>query len=100
MKLQLLLTLLITAQFASAQYQIELSNDPYVELTGATDLSYDASQGGYYHAINFTFPVFRRVADLSSQPAVPSNGAYITPAGYFAVYEKPGYKNTIIFHCL
>lgn len=100
MKLQLLLTLLLTSQLTSAQYQVELSNEPYVELTGATELTYDASQGGYYHAVNLNFPVFRRTADLSLQPTVPSNGAYITPSGYFAVYEKPGYKNTIIFHCL
>lgn len=100
MKLKLLPFLLLLGNSVFGQYQVELSNETYTELTGATDLTYDPSQGGYYHAMNLTFPSFRRTADFSLQPSIPSLGAYITDKGYLAVYEKPGYLNTIVFHCL
>lgn len=92
----LLITLLITTRL-SAQYNVAMSTAPYADLTGATDLTYDPGQGGYYHGLPFTFPAFKRSADFSVQATVPSNGAYITPKGYIAVYEKPGYKNTIVY---
>jgi hypothetical protein len=100
MKTRCLLITLLIATRLSAQYNVVISTTPYTELTGATELTYDPGQAGYYHALPFTFPAFKRTADFSLQSAVPSNGAYITPKGYIAVYEKPGYKNTIVYQAL
>jgi hypothetical protein len=97
MKIKILLLVLFTATRALGQYNVVLSNETYANLTSGTELTYDATQAGYNHAIPFTFRAFQRTGDFSAQPSVPSNGAYITPKGYIAVYEKPGYANTIIF---
>lgn len=99
MKTKLLLFVLFTATRALGQYNVAMSNEPYADLAGGTELAYDAQQAGYYHAVPFTFRAFQREGDFSLQPSVPSNGAYITPKGYIAVYEKPGYANTIVFQC-
>ncbi len=81
---------------AQDSYVLTVTQGAYAELASATELIYSASDGGYYYADNFTFPVFKRQAAFKQQPSPPSNGAFLTAQGYIAIYEAPGYSNTIV----
>lgn len=99
MKLRLLI-LLATActklhGYAQDFYDMNVSNAAYTELTGATKLQYIAAEGGYYWSTNLTFPVLGKNAGFGQNINPPSNGAYLSQ-GYIAIYETPGYANTIV----
>lgn len=81
---------------AQNSYELTISNGTYTELTSPSELTYSASDGGYYYADNFTFPIFKRSAAFRQQSSPPSNGAFLTAQGYIAIYEAPGYTNTIV----
>jgi PKD repeat protein len=97
-KAALLTCLTIKASLGYAQYPVSVLSGTYSDLVGATVVTPNSSQQ-YYHALNFVFPTFNRNGDFNSNASVPSLGAYITNDGYLAVYESPGYANTIVYHC-
>jgi hypothetical protein len=101
MKLKALLILLFAARLsASAQYQVNVTSGTYADLTGAYVLSFVTPDSGYYFAANFDFPTFARTASFKQQSNPPSLGGFVSQKGYLAVYESPGYQNTIVFQCL
>lgn len=90
-----LVTFFSAASTAQNSYELTVSTGTYTELASASELVYSASDGGYYYADNFSFPVFKRSAAFQQQPSPPSNGAFLAAGGYIAIYEAPGYTNTI-----
>lgn len=101
-----LLALVFICSFSNAQspYSVSVSTAPYVELTGDSVLTFipPPADNGYYYATNFIFPVFtNRTANFTFKTSAPQSlGAFITSQGYVAVYESPGYVNTVAFQCL
>lgn len=91
-----LVTFFSANAWAQNSYELTVSAGTYTELASASELTYTPSDGGYYYADNFTFPVFKRNAAFKQQPSPPSNGAFLTAQGYIAIYEAPGYANTIV----
>lgn len=96
----LLCAILAVNVAAATKYKVTVSSGVYNELAGATDLAFSISDSGYYYQSNFVFPVFDRLADMKQNVAMQSNGAFLSSEGYIAIYEAPGYKNTIVLQCL
>lgn len=86
---------------AQAPYLVTTSTETYSPLTGATTLTYSATDDGYYYTSNFTFKVFNRTADFK-QYTTPknSNGGFMASGGYLAIYEAPAFDNTIALQCM
>jgi hypothetical protein len=82
-----------------SQYVVTVSSQTYSNLVGATPLSYNAVDDGYYYSANFIFPTFNRNADFNININPPSLGGFLSSEGYLAVYEKPGYLNTVAYQC-
>jgi hypothetical protein len=91
-----LVTFFSASSWAQNSYELTVSTGTYTELASASELIYTPGDGGYYYADNFTFPVFKRSAAFKQQPSPASNGAFLTAQGYIAIYEAPGYTNTIV----
>jgi hypothetical protein len=85
---------------ATAKYTVTVTKGTYSDLSGATDLPFNTTDSGYYYQANFIFPVFNRLANFNQDIAHQSNGGFLSDEGYLAVYEAPGYINTIVFQCL
>src|SRR4051812_44278775 len=97
---QLLVIILFASGFnTAAQYLVSVSQGTYTSLTGATALSYSSVDDGFYYSTGFKFPVFNRTADFNINMSPPSLGGFLSPTGYLAIYESPGYQNTIVFQC-
>lgn len=104
MKKILTFLFLAYAAYAAAQTDYTLTvthGNAYTELSNGVALQYlDSPSYGYYHPEDFTFPVFGRTASFRTNLSPVSAGAYVSPGGFCAVYEAPGYSNTIVFMVL
>ena len=103
MKIKLLLALCLTASLhaTAIQYQVVISKSPYVELTGATVLSYYQPDSGYYFNTSFIFPVFGdHYANFNTQVANPvSAGGFMSNNGYLVTYDSIGKSDIVVFQC-
>lgn len=105
MKTKLLYSLLLLCIGCSIQvkaqqnYSQTIGQFTYQDLNNPTVIHGDDSiAAAYYVNCDMQFPVFDAYADFRLNSSVPSLGAYVTRAGYLAVYESPGYQHTDVFH--
>lgn len=84
---------------AQQNYVSTKSKGVYQDLVNPTLINgKDSIQEAYYVNANFQFPAFGAFANFKLNSSIPSLGAYVTRAGYLAVYESPGYQYTDVFH--
>lgn len=84
---------------AQQNYVPAKSKGVYQDLVNPTLINgKDSIQEAYYVNANFLFPAFGAFANFKLNSTIPSLGAYVTRAGYLAVYESPGYQFTDVFH--
>jgi hypothetical protein len=96
----LIIALLLSVYELKAQnYVHTISNVAYQDLVNPGFINNsDSIASAYYVNANLLFPAFGAHADFNTVSSVPSLGAYVTRNGYVAVYEKPAYNYTYVFH--
>lgn len=84
---------------AQQNYSHTVSSSVYQDLSNPVLINGpDSIASAYYVNADFLFPAFGAHADFNIHASVPSLGAYVTRAGYLAVYENPGFQYTHVFH--
>lgn len=84
---------------AQNNYSFSVGNYTYQDLVNPTIIhGSDSIASAYFVNCDMQFPALGAHVDFRLNSSVPSLGAYVTRAGYLAVYESPGYEHTYAFH--